>query len=144
MDGHHPVWRGLFYDADAIHATALDANVSNKSTSNDGKAGDAWAYKPLAQLEEEESEEMLYLQQLDGGLFTLQLIDYIIIDLCVSENRDISARIMKILSTRGSSLASIQRVVEGYADNLGTEESAEGNSEKKRISDMLKKLQRLA
>ena len=87
---------------------------------------------------------MLYLRRLDGGLFTLQLIDYIILDLCVSENRDISARIMKILSTRGSSLASIQRVVEGYADNLGSGEGTEGNSEKKRISDMLKKLQRLA
>ena len=62
----------------------------------------------------------------------------------MSENRDISARIMKILSTRGSSLASIQRVVEGYADNLGSGEGAEGNSEKKKISDMLKKLQRLA
>ena len=84
---------------------------------------------------------MLYLRRLDGGLFTLQLIDYIILDLCVSENRDISARIMKILSTRGSSLASIQRVVEGYADNLGSGEGAEG-TEKKRISDMLKKLQR--
>ena len=87
---------------------------------------------------------MLYLRRLDGGLFIFQLIDYIIIDLCVSENRDISARIMKILSTRGSSLASIQRVVEGYADNLGSVEGAEGNSEKKRISNMLKKLQRLA
>ena len=46
---------------------------------------------------------MLYLRRLDGGVFTLQLIDYIILGLCVSEIRDISARIMKILSTRGSS-----------------------------------------
>ena len=94
--------------------------------------------------EEEESEEMLYLRRLDGGLFTLQLIDYIILDLCVCENRDISTRILKILSTRGSSLASIQRVVERYADNLGDGSGAEGNAEKKRISDMIKKLQRLA
>ena len=94
--------------------------------------------------EEEEEEETLYLRRLDGGLFTLQLIDYIILDLCVCENRDIPARILKILSTRGSSIASIQRVVEEYADNLGSGDGVEGNAEKKRISDMLKKLQRLA
>ena len=94
--------------------------------------------------EEEESDEMLYLRRLDGGLFTLQLIDYIVLHLCVYENRDISRRILKILNTRGSSIADIQRVVEEYSDNLGSGDGGEGDAEKQRIADMLKKLQRLA
>jgi beta-catenin-like protein 1 len=93
--------------------------------------------------EEAESEDALYLRRLDGGLFTLQLVDYIILDLCTSGVASIRERIARILRTRSSSLSFVKRVMEEYADNLGDEgqdsDQAE-NSERRKILDKLKRL----
>lgn len=39
---------------------------------------------------DEEAEEQFYLQRLEAGLFTLQLIDYIMLEICVSGPASVS------------------------------------------------------
>ncbi len=39
---------------------------------------------------DEEQEEQFYLQRLEAGLFTLQLVDYIMLEICLSGSSSVS------------------------------------------------------
>ncbi len=62
---------------------------------------------------EEEFENEIYFRRLDGGLFTLQLIDYIILEVCTNGPITIKQRVTQILNLRGGSLKTIRQVMRG-------------------------------
>ncbi|KAF5307784.1 hypothetical protein FQR65_LT06655 [Abscondita terminalis] len=68
-----------------------------------------------------EDEDSLYLKRLEGGLFTLQLVDYIILEVCAAGPTTIKQRVSQILNLRGASLKTIRHVMREYAGNLGDE-----------------------
>lgn len=51
------------------------------------------------ELDEDEIEEQFYLRRLEAGLFTLQLIDYVMLEVCNSGAPSVSAR--NVYSCRG-------------------------------------------
>lgn len=53
------------------------------------------------------------MQRLSAGLFTLQLVDYIILEVCSSGASSIKVRVMQILSQRGASVKTIRHVMRG-------------------------------
>ena len=65
--------------------------------------------------DEEDDEDEIYLRRLDAGLFTLQLIDYIIIEISSTTANipSIRQRVMQILNLRSSSIDSIKAIVHG-------------------------------
>lgn len=64
-------------------------------------------------------EEKFYLRRLDAGLFTLQLVDYIMLDICSSGPPSIKQRVLQILNLRGGSIKTIRNIMREYAGNLG-------------------------
>lgn len=72
-------------------------------------------------MDEEEDEDAAYLKRLEGGLFTLQLVDYIIVEVCAAGPASIKQRVMQILNLRNGSLKTIRHVMREYAGNLGDE-----------------------
>lgn len=75
----------------------------------------------LGEPSSEEDENSLYLKRLEGGLFTLQLVDYIIVEVCAAGPSSIKQRVMQILNLRGASLKTIRHIMREYAGNLGDE-----------------------
>ncbi|XP_056643476.1 beta-catenin-like protein 1 [Diorhabda sublineata] len=71
--------------------------------------------------EDKEDEESAYLKRLEGGLFTLQLVDYIVVEVCAAGPSSIKHRVMQILNLRGASLKTIKHIMREYAGNLGEE-----------------------
>ncbi|GFN91352.1 beta-catenin-like protein 1 [Plakobranchus ocellatus] len=68
---------------------------------------------------DEDMEDEFYLKRLDAGLFTLQLIDYIMLEACASGASSIRSRVMQILNMRGGSIKVIRGVMREYAGNIG-------------------------
>ncbi|XP_015120259.1 beta-catenin-like protein 1 [Diachasma alloeum] len=68
--------------------------------------------------EEEDSEES-YLKRLEGGLFTLQLVDYVLLEACAGCPPAVKQRVTRILSQRRASLKTIRHIMREYAGNLG-------------------------
>ncbi|XP_066255029.1 beta-catenin-like protein 1 [Euwallacea similis] len=71
--------------------------------------------------ERDENEDENYLKRLEGGLFTLQLVDYIIVEVCAAGPPTIKQRVMQMLNLRGASLKTIRHIMREYAGNLGEE-----------------------
>ncbi|GAB0097458.1 beta-catenin-like protein 1 [Sergentomyia squamirostris] len=71
-------------------------------------------------LEQEDADDpdANYLTRLSGGLFTLQLVDYIILEVCAT-NDAVKQRILRILNMRGQEMNVIRQVMREYAGNLG-------------------------
>ncbi|XP_071512891.1 beta-catenin-like protein 1 isoform X1 [Panulirus ornatus] len=87
-------------------------------------------------------EDDLYLRRLDGGLFTLQLVDYIMLDVCATGPPSIKRRVLKILNVRNASVKTIKNIMREYASNLGDSGSSEAQAEEQdRILDLLDKFQ---
>ena len=87
--------------------------------------------KTLEGTEAELSEEEIYLKRLEGGLFTLQLVDFLILEVCSCAPGTVKARVMQMLSMKGGKGGKLLRdVVREYAGNLGnTEEDRSGEQE---------------
>lgn len=75
--------------------------------------------KEMEQETEELDDDAQYLRRLSGGLFTLQLIDRIILEVCTAGPPAIKQRVQRVLSLRGGSLKIIRHVMREYAGNLG-------------------------
>ena len=76
------------------------------------------------------SEEEIYMKRLEGGLFTLQLVDYIILEICSCGAGSVKARVMQMLNMKGGSSKVVRDVVREYAGNLGNnEEDRSGEQE---------------
>ncbi|XP_059474907.1 beta-catenin-like protein 1 isoform X2 [Neocloeon triangulifer] len=69
--------------------------------------------------DDEEDEDTIYLKRLDAGLFTLQLIDYVILEICSSGQPSIKQRALQMLNLRGGSTKTIKQIMREYAGNLG-------------------------
>jgi beta-catenin-like protein 1 len=83
---------------------------------------------------QEMDDDMIYIQKLEKGLFTLQQIDYIIVELYGTGIESLKDRIMTHLSMRKSSLRQIREIIKEYADNLGDGEDPEAEeAERQRL-----------
>lgn len=69
----------------------------------------------------DDEEDAIYLKRLEGGLFTLQLVDYIIMEVCNAGPTTIKQRVMQILNLRDASVKTIRHIMREYAGNLGEE-----------------------
>lgn len=69
-----------------------------------------------AENDEEADDDANYLKRLSGGLFTLQLIDYIILEIC-STSDSIKQHVVKILNMRKASMKRIRHIMRGNLNN---------------------------
>ncbi|KAJ3280005.1 hypothetical protein HK104_000993 [Borealophlyctis nickersoniae] len=76
--------------------------------------------------DEDEDKDDDYLKRLDGGLFVLQLVDFILGYCCVEEEEGrIQQRVRLLLERQGRTFEDIKRVLKEYADNTDVEEERE-------------------
>lgn len=73
---------------------------------------------------EEENETELYLRKLDSGLYILQMVDYIIAELCTSAVPSVTTRLGVLLNQHGDSLKSVKETLYEHAQNLGNDPGA--------------------
>ena len=81
-----------------------------------------------------------YMQRLEAGLFVLQLVDYVILELCLCRNPTIHARVMTLLNQHGDSLHTIKRVVGEYVENMEEGGGEAVGTEKRRLMAMVDEL----
>ncbi|EAA01129.1 AGAP001357-PA [Anopheles gambiae str. PEST] len=67
--------------------------------------------------DEEQDDDMVYVKRLSGGLFTLQLVDYVILEISCTDV--VKQRVLKILNLHNGSMKMIRNVMREYAGNLG-------------------------
>lgn len=72
-----------------------------------------------------EEEDEIYVKRLSGGLFTLQLIDYVMLEVCASSPPSVKSRVTRILNQRSASLKTIRHIMREYAGNLGDDGDTE-------------------
>ncbi|KAL1699006.1 Catenin-beta-like protein [Schizophyllum commune] len=70
-----------------------------------------------------EEEDLWYLRRLDGGLFTLQTVDYILAWV-VMEDDGIRDHVERMLSRKSQSLRNVVETLRVYHDNIDEEDSA--------------------
>ncbi|XP_073945334.1 beta-catenin-like protein 1 [Choristoneura fumiferana] len=85
--------------------------------------------KEMEQSTEELADDAQYFKRLTGGLFTLQLVDRIILEVCTAGPPTIKQRVQRVLSLRGGSLKIIRHVMREYAGNLGDPDAGEEEAE---------------
>eukprot|EP00745_Piridium_sociabile_P008467 TRINITY_DN157232_c0_g1_i1.p1 TRINITY_DN157232_c0_g1~~TRINITY_DN157232_c0_g1_i1.p1 ORF type:complete len:257 (-),score=57.73 TRINITY_DN157232_c0_g1_i1:120-890(-) len=89
---------------------------------------------------DDDMEDEFYLRRLDSGLFTLQLIDYIMLEICASGSSSIKSRVMQILNMRGGSIKVIRGIMREYAGNIGdARDPAAREAEQSRILQLVDK-----
>ncbi|KAG2042794.1 Catenin-beta-like protein [Suillus americanus] len=74
---------------------------------------------------ESENEDLFYLRRLEGGLFTLQTVDYILAWV-VMEDDGIRGHITQMLERKNQSLKDIISTLQIYRDNLDTDTQSNG------------------
>ncbi|XP_011501189.1 PREDICTED: beta-catenin-like protein 1 [Ceratosolen solmsi marchali] len=74
---------------------------------------------------EDDEEEETLMKRLNGGLFTLQLVDYILLEACIGCPPAVKQRVTRILTQRRASLKTIRNIVREYAGNLGDDGDVE-------------------
>ncbi|TPX69153.1 hypothetical protein SpCBS45565_g02755 [Spizellomyces sp. 'palustris'] len=74
----------------------------------------------LSDDEREAEQEELFLKRLTAGLFTLQLVDFIMASVCIEDKEgQIRDRITLLLEKDGQTLDSIKTILKEYAENVG-------------------------
>ncbi|KAM9120896.1 beta-catenin-like protein 1 [Pangshura tecta] len=87
---------------------------------------------------DDDMEDEFYLRRLDAGLFILQLICYIMAEICNANVPQIRQRVHQILNMRGSSIKIVRHIIKEYAENIGDGKNQEfRESEQKRILELL-------
>ncbi|KAF4096295.1 hypothetical protein G5714_022264 [Onychostoma macrolepis] len=83
-------------------------------------------------------DDEFYLRRLDAGLFVLQLLCYIMVEICNAGVPQLQQRIHQILNLRGGSVKIVRHIMREYAENIGDGKSEEfKESEQKRIMELL-------
>uniref|UniRef100_A0A914XS68 Beta-catenin-like protein 1 n=1 Tax=Plectus sambesii TaxID=2011161 RepID=A0A914XS68_9BILA len=77
-----------------------------------------------------------YVDKLDGGLFTLQLVALVLAEVCINGAHSCRDRASKLLNMKGGSLNQVKDVLIEYMDNLGPE----ATKEKERANNLIAKL----
>nr|CAG4650861.1 EOG090X03ST [Simocephalus serrulatus] len=80
---------------------------------------------------DDEDEDEMYLKRLEGGLFTLQLVDYIMMEVCASGAASVKQRVLHTLNLRGGTVKTIREIMREYAGNLGDGSESEAKEEEK-------------
>lgn len=65
-----------------------------------------------ASIDEDEEAENNYIKRLTGGLFTLQRIDYILLEVSATAET-VKQRVLQILNLRGASMKTIRSIMRG-------------------------------
>ncbi|PIK43406.1 putative beta-catenin-like protein 1 [Apostichopus japonicus] len=93
---------------------------------------------------DDNQEDDYYMRRLDAGLFTLQLVDFIILELCCNSGiNSIRDRVMKLLNMKEVS-HSIRGIVREYAGSIGDANSEEeGEQERVNLMELVEKAQEL-
>ncbi|XP_077274207.1 beta-catenin-like protein 1 isoform X2 [Temnothorax americanus] len=87
---------------------------------------------------DDEDEEESYSRRLDGGLFILQLVDYVLLETCTGCPPAVKSRVTRILAQR--SLNRIRHIMREYAGNLGDAGDTEWKeAEQQRILQLIDK-----
>ncbi|CAL8103628.1 unnamed protein product [Calicophoron daubneyi] len=87
----------------------------------------------------EEIEEELMLERLNGGLLTLQLLDIIILEVCVHGSSTVMTRVLQLLKMRSLSPRTIVRVVQDHLDSLGDGSSSAAQTDKSRLTELIRR-----
>ncbi|KAM4562558.1 beta-catenin-like protein 1 [Odontesthes bonariensis] len=83
-------------------------------------------------------EDEFYLRRLDAGLFVLQLISYIMVEISNSGISQLQQRVHQILNLRGGSVKVVRHIMREYAESIGDGKSEEfKEAERKRIMDLV-------
>ncbi|XP_068588644.1 beta-catenin-like protein 1 [Cebidichthys violaceus] len=83
-------------------------------------------------------EDEFYLRRLDAGLFVLQLICYIMVEISNSGISQLQQRVHQILNLRGGSVKVVRHIMREYAESIGDGKSEEfKEAERKRIMDLV-------
>nr|XP_061802172.1 beta-catenin-like protein 1 [Nerophis lumbriciformis] len=83
-------------------------------------------------------EDEFYLRRLDAGLFVLQSICYIMVEISNSGLTQLQQRVQQILNLRGGSVKTVRHIMREYAESIGDGKSEEfKEAERKRIMDLL-------
>ncbi|KAF4521843.1 hypothetical protein B566_EDAN003717 [Ephemera danica] len=69
--------------------------------------------------DDEDEDDDIYLRRLEAGLFTLQLVDYIMLEVCNGAQTSVKQRTLQMLNLRGGSTKTIKHIMREYAGNLG-------------------------
>ncbi|XP_052888915.1 beta-catenin-like protein 1 isoform X1 [Anopheles moucheti] len=67
--------------------------------------------------DDEQNDDVVYVKRLSGGLFTLQLVDYVILEISCTDV--VKQRVLKILNLHNGSMKMIRNIMREYAGNLG-------------------------
>lgn len=62
---------------------------------------------------EEYSAEDIYLKKLERGLYTLQLIDYVIVDISAAGPESVKKKVLQVLNMRGGSVSQVRQIMRG-------------------------------
>jgi len=81
--------------------------------------------------DDELDDDEIYLERLNGGLYVLQLIDYVIVEVCGGGAQSIKQRVHQILNQRKASVKTIRNVIREYAGTLGDENDDVSEDEQK-------------
>nr|XP_034957689.1 beta-catenin-like protein 1 [Zootoca vivipara] len=71
---------------------------------------------------DDDMEDEFYLRRLDAGLFVLQLICYIMAEICNASIPQIRQRVHQILNMRGSSIKIVRHIIKGESLSPGVGE----------------------
>ena len=82
-------------------------------------------------------QDDVFLQRLDAGLYTLQMVDYVIAELCDCGKESIKSRILTLLNQHGDSLQTVKEIVLEYAESLGSDK---GSPDRLRLVELVDKL----
>ncbi|XP_068188070.1 beta-catenin-like protein 1 [Antennarius striatus] len=83
-------------------------------------------------------EDEFYLRRLDAGLFVLQLICYVMVEISNSGISQLQQRVHQILNLRGGSVKLVRHIMREYAESIGDGKSDEfKEAERKRIMDLV-------
>ncbi|CAN9515840.1 unnamed protein product [Ophioblennius macclurei] len=83
-------------------------------------------------------EDEFYLRRLDAGLFVLQLICYIMVEISNSGISQLQQRVHQILNLRGGSVKVVRHIMREYAESIGDGKSEEfKEAERKRVMDLV-------
>eukprot|EP00092_Neocalanus_flemingeri_P011894 GFUD01012826.1.p1 GENE.GFUD01012826.1~~GFUD01012826.1.p1 ORF type:complete len:595 (+),score=183.59 GFUD01012826.1:60-1844(+) len=72
---------------------------------------------------DEEVDAEMYIRRLEGGLFPLQLVDYMLLDICGNGAESIKPRVEQGLRLRGEKLSTVKEVVRRWGQNMEGEDS---------------------
>ena len=95
----------------------------------------------IEEAEKDDFEMESYMRRLDVGLFTLQLVDYIVLEISLCSHPSIRSRIDVLLGQHSESMVTVRNVLEEYVENMGGEEAEEAlKQEQVRIGKLLEEL----